>query len=260
MSLSTTRVGLRDAFATLKKPGQILTIMFLHFVFLSGTVILLGYFFNFPEPVWAGLVLMASVPPAVAIIPYTDLLSGDNELSVGASPVLYLSSLVITPAIVLALLGENVDVMELLGALVLMIIFPLLISRGLRYINLDSRLGDYRPVAINLSLALLFFTTIGVKRIDFIEGYRMIAAVSVICLVRTFFTGTAAYLTGKRFSVPYPRNITYTLYSSYKNLGLAIVLALGLFGPDATTPIVLCIIFEVLAFVYLRKILIRNSY
>jgi len=186
MSLSTTRVKLSEAFRLSTKWKQILLILFLNFVALTGLILVLGLLFDFSYMIWTGIVMMAAVPSAVAVIPYNDILQGDKDLAVGASAFVYLASLAITPIIVLLIIGTNVDVWELVEALVLLIIIPLIISRFLRQMKTDEKLGEYKPVMVNSAFALLIFIVVGVNRAVFFENIHLVLSLVILSIMRTF--------------------------------------------------------------------------
>ncbi|UCH89016.1 MAG: hypothetical protein JSV49_12420, partial [Thermoplasmata archaeon] len=255
MSLSTTSVRLSHTFKQLLNWRPLVTIIILNYIILTALILILGWLFDFSWYIWAGIVVMAAVPPAVAVIPFTELLKGDSELSVGATTVLYIASLILTPLIILLFLGADTDIWELVKALILMIIIPLFISRVLREYKTDEKLGDYKPAIINLAFAVLIFTVIGINRSVFFENIHLVIALIFISMMRTFAIGTIIFSLAQKAKIPRARNVTYTLFASYKNLGLAIVLAFGLFGAVATIPATICIPFEILTFIYLKKLI-----
>lgn len=255
MCLSTTRVRLNEAFKLSNKWKQILLIFFLNFVLLTGLILILGLVFDFSTMIWAGIVMMAAVPSAVAVIPYNDILKGDNDLGVSATALVYLASLFITPFIVIMIIGTNVNVWELVEALVILIILPLIISRGLRLVKTDEKLGVYKPVLVNAAFAVLIFTVVGVNRAVFFQNIHLVLSLIILSTMRTFVIGTLVLNLARNFNVNRKRIVTYTMFASYKNLGLAIVLAFAVFGPIATIPATIAMPFEILAFVYFKKIL-----
>jgi BASS family bile acid:Na+ symporter len=257
LSLSTTRVKFQDAFSIGNKWKFLIVIMLLNYAALTGIILFLGAVIDFTWEVWAGIVIMAAVPPAVAIIPFNTLLDGDDELAVPGVAFAYLASLLLTPLIVLVFLGENTNIWELVRALILMIMLPLIISRGLRKINVDEKMGVYKPITVNLAFAVLIFTVVGVNRSVFFDDFSLVIALVFLSLMRTLFIGSTAYYVGKRSGIEKSRNVTYTLFASYKNLGLAIVIAFGLFGSMATIPATIGIPFETIAFVYFKKALMK---
>jgi BASS family bile acid:Na+ symporter len=255
MSLATTRVKLSEVFKVQKNWKALLTVLFLNFVVLGGLILFLGALFNFPWQIWAGLVVMAAVPSAVILVPYTEFLRGDTQLSVSATAVIYLLSLILTPAIVFLFLGEQVDLAEIVKILILLIIVPLFISRILIRNKADEKLGIYKPIISNLAFFIFFFTIIGVNRSVFFEDLHLVLSLIVISIIRTMTVGTIAFFAAQKLKIPRSRNVTYTLFSSYKNLGLTIVLALTLFGPVAVIPAAICFSFEIIAFIYFKKLM-----
>lgn len=77
-----------------------------------------------------GFVLLVAVPPAIAVIPFTDFLRGNTTFSLLATVACYLWALIITSLIALAFLGTSYIAP---GALVMVIVE--LIALPLLFLN-----------------------------------------------------------------------------------------------------------------------------
>ncbi len=80
--------------------------------------------------------------------------------------------------------------------------------------------------------------------------YGLLLPIFIIGAMRTFFSGTLVFKIGRMLNIPYDELVTYTLFSSYKNLGLTATTSLILFGTKAAVPAAICILLEVLMFIY----------
>ncbi|AGK61200.1 hypothetical protein Asulf_01202 [Archaeoglobus sulfaticallidus PM70-1] len=209
----------------------------LNYLFLSGVILVLSFLIE-DEALRLGFIVMASAPPAVAIVPFSKLLAGDVTESVVSNGMAYLLSLAFTPAILLAFTGEYVSMYEVLKALVVLIMIPLIFSR---FIRVDGE------IFINLGFGIVIYTIIGlnISTISVISG---LPEVIFAGFVRTFIAGTVIFLIFIRKG--YSTAITKALFSSYKNLGFTAGVAMMLFGDKASIPAAICVFFEVLVFNY----------
>ena len=93
MILSTMDIG-NDLFRrprTLLLPAFIGILM--NYLLLSGMIVALGALLLKDEKLWAGAVLLAAVPPAVAVIPFSGFLVGNKDLSLIGTAGAYLGGL-----------------------------------------------------------------------------------------------------------------------------------------------------------------------
>jgi BASS family bile acid:Na+ symporter len=221
----------------------------LNYGFLGGLIILLSS--AMPEDYRLGFIVMAAAPPAIAIVPFSKLLGGDVSEASLSNGLIYLVSLFLTPAIILYFTGRVVDVFEILKALLILILIPLIVSRFFR-------IKDSTPW-INLGFALVIYTVIGLNANILYKNFLPLVKVVLVGVIRTFGTGSLILLAfmKKDFSTA----ITKALFSSYKNLGFTAGVSLYVFGEKASIPAAICIFLEILLFNYyyfLRKRLISS--
>jgi BASS family bile acid:Na+ symporter len=217
----------------------------------SIVTILLGSLFSDPE-IRTGWVIVASVPSAIAVIPFTYLLKGDLQFSLVASTVIYLFSLVITPLMTLLFLGTPVDQLTLLWYVILLIFLPLAASRALVKVPMS---GSMRTISINIAFSVMFFAITGSNRNAFFGDPILIFALLLVAAVRTFFVGGAIELIARRLRVDKKKRISIVLFSTYKNTGMAAALASVLISDAAAIPATVCLAMEVIWFVALTKVI-----
>ena len=99
MSLSTTHITLKELLQIKKYIRDILIITFIHYVFLSGLILLANHFWVKDPDLRVGYIVMAAIPSAVAVIPFTYLLQGEMAVSLIGSAWIYLFALVAAPFI-----------------------------------------------------------------------------------------------------------------------------------------------------------------
>ncbi len=240
MTFSLMPIRLRDI--ELRREGRrIMLPFFMSFVWLSGLAIALGMLFQ--PPVRYGFVAMAAVPPAVAVLPISRVIGGDVEFSLVSLSFLYLCSLALTPLIIFLCAGEAISTWEIVRTVLLLILLPLLLSRGARRLPLSSR---QVTMLTNVCFFVLMFGIVGARRSFLFHEWPMVAVIAAAVAVRTFGSGILIKLAGKRAGVPRARLRPLMLFGSFKNEGLAILIALPLFSETAGVPLVIAILFEML--------------
>ena len=134
---------------------------FLHGVILIGlsALIIRDQFF------WNGFILVAAVPPAVAVIPFALFLRGNMDLALLGTIGAYLGALIITPLIALVFLGTGfispVKLFLILGEL---IVGPLIVSRILVRTGLSKKIDPYKGPITNWSFFLVIYIMTGLNR------------------------------------------------------------------------------------------------
>ena len=214
----------------------------LNYCLLSGLILLLSYNLE-DEALRQGFIVMAAVPPAIAVLPMTRTLLGDVSLSLYSEAVSYLASLVLMPAIIYAFTRQTgISLIYLVQISLLLILLPALASRVVRRIPIDPVLP------INLGFFLVTYTVIGLN-----QGvlWGNIGSVSWIALARTLGIGSAIYAAARLGGSDRSHAISYTLLGSYKNLGLAAAVSLTLFGPEAGIPAAFSVLAETGFFILL---------
>lgn len=252
MSFSLTEVDLRA-----KGKGDLhraLVNFALNYGLLSGFILLLSFSLE-DEALRCGFIVMAAVPPAVAVLPFSRLLQGDILLSLYSEAISYLASLVLMPGIIFLFTSKTgVSLSYVIEIAILMILLPVVASRALRRVKIDPVLP------INLGFFVVNYTVIGLNSSIIISGdFNEISRVALIALARTFGIGMAVYFVSSMAGTPYPQRISHTLFGSYKNLGLAAAVSLVLFGPQAAIPSAVCILAETGFYIFLAAAFKRRQ-
>lgn len=212
------------------------------YVVLSGLI--LTFAILSPDPqIRNGWVLMAAVPPAIAVVPITSILKGDTRRSVISLAVLYLLGLGLVPAITLIFTSEAAPFGELVVQTVLLIGVPLVASRLLRR---WPRVAEFRGSAVSVSFFFLVVAIAGSTRAPLLAHPEFIESLALLSFVRTFLLGGVVFVLTRALHVPWAERVAVTAFSSFKNLGLTVVLAFAVFGSVATLPSIVSLIFEIL--------------
>ncbi len=186
----------------------------------------------------------------IAVIPFSVLLGGDNDLTAGALTLIYFISLGLAPAIVWVFVRGHVDILSFVRVLVLMILLPLGLSRLLIKADIDRRIGDWKEVIVVMCFFVLIFVLLGAARQSAMELSAWLLPIAVLLTLRTFVTGLVVAVLARSHGLGADRTMSYTLFASFKNGGLTAVIAFTLFGSVAALPGVLTPFFDFPAFLF----------
>ncbi len=242
MAFSLTEVDLgRDIKSSASLKRGFLGII-INYGLLSGLILLLSY--SLPdESLRNGFVIMAAVPPAVAVLPMTRILKGDMSLSFAGEILSYLASLLLMPLIIYLFVHQTgISPIYLLQISIVLILIPALASRLVRLIPINPVLP------INLGFFLVTYTVIGLNQgALWTDGW----SVAWISIARTFAVGLAVFILARSAGLKSSQAISLTLLGSFKNLGLAAAVSLLLVGPAAGLPAAFCVLAETAFFILL---------
>ncbi len=232
---------------------DILLVMILNYGILG--VFLIGMGSLVDQVFFEGYVIMATVPPAVAVIPFTYILKGDIKLSLMGETFTYLSSVIIAPVVVFVIFGETVSYIELLKTLLEFIILPILLAYIVSRTHFYTKIKSNRDYLVNILMFLVIYTIIGLNSESF---FRMeVLNLFIIGFIKTFVLGFSVFYLLK--NVETKKRISFTLFSSYKNCGMAAAIALDIFGKQASLSSVIAIPFELVFFIVLNMMLERKN-
>jgi BASS family bile acid:Na+ symporter len=253
MTLSLTNVRFAETRGREHRKDALLALA-LNYGLLTAVILACGSLFS--EKLWWGWVLMAAAPSAISIVPFTTVLGGRTSKALFATAVNYLAALGLMPLMTLLLIGSAVSVTSLITSLALLIALPMGLSRLVMRVKLEKRTTT---IAMNLSFAVLIFAVAGSNRDAFFGDPLMVAAISAVCLIRTFGTGLGTELVLRKAGVPREERVSSMLFASYKNLGLTATIAIALFDPMVAVPATICILFEVVWIVSVLRFYPRGS-
>jgi BASS family bile acid:Na+ symporter len=253
MSLSLTALRLRG----LKLKDHSIPVrnaFLLSFLLSTATTIAMSYLFQ--GDLRDGWIIMAAVPSAVSIVPFTYLLKGDLESTLVSSTSLYLIALAVTPFITLVFLGTAVEVMTLLGYVGYLILLPMAISRFLRQVDIRPA---QKSAAINVAFFVLIVAIAGPNRQVFFGDQAILLGLVLVAFVRIFGIGLLWNWYLKRRGALRARRVPEVLFASYKNTGMAATLAIALIGPAAAVPATVCTLVDIVWLIFLSKSLFAPS-
>jgi BASS family bile acid:Na+ symporter len=232
----------------------------MNYVLLGGFLLGLSSLLIRDEAIKSGFIIIASVPPAVAVLPFTLFLNGNSAFSLIGTMGAYLGALVITPLLALGFLGSGfVDPGKLMMIMVELILFPLILSRILLRTGLASKIEPAKGAITNWSFFVVTYTIVGLNQKVFFSEPLTLMPVIIIALASTFILGWAIEKIGRAVHVE-PRDlISLILLGTLKNYGLAGGLALTLFSKKTALPATVSTIFMVVYIIWLQLKLRRRG-
>ncbi len=224
-----------DAFTHLRRLfGPVAVSLSLNYIVLGGTFVGLAWLLVSDPDIRAGYMLLAAVPPAIAITPYSYRLGGNTTFAVVGGAAAYLAALVFTPLACLLLLGTSViGPMNLVTTLVQLIVAPALVSRILRRASFFHFLERHRGKVVNWSFFVVSYTIVGLNRSVFFGDPDTLLRASVVAFATTFVLGEVIDRVARWAGADRADRISFALFGTRKNNGLAAGLALAFFTTTA---------------------------
>jgi len=252
MTLSITGVSpkLFLNFKVVSRP--ILISLLLNYAVLTFTIIGLASLLIPDYELWVGFVILASVPPAVAVIPFTYRLDGDVNFSLVGTVASYLAALFITPLISMAFVGTSfIQPGRLLITLGELIAIPFGVAHLLRRTGVASKLEKYRGTIINWGFFVVVYTIVGLNQDAFLAHPATLLPVALIAFVSTFVLGYLVDRLARFLGRDKPNRVSLILLSTRKNYGMAAAIALAIFSPRGAIPAAVATVFAIVHFIWL---------
>lgn len=227
--------------------GILMTYLILGGVILTASALLIS-----DHNIWIGFVLIAAVPPAVAVIPFTAILEGNISYSLSGTVASYLGALLIMPLIFWIFIGSGfADPYKLIQIMLLLIVLPLVLSRIILYFHLQDRIAPISGMLTDWGFFIVLYSIIGVNRDLIFVKPLMIVPIALIVLVSTFVLGWVIEKIGMIFKIDKKNIISLVLMGTLKNQGIAGSLAIALFDQEAAVPSAVYTIFMILYIMWL---------
>ena len=221
--------------------------------FVLGGVILLAAALLIADPnLWIGFVLIAAVPPAVAVIPFTAILEGNVSYTLSGTVASYLAALLIMPLMFWIFIGTGfADPWKLVRIMLLLIVLPLILSRLILYFNWQDRIAPVRGLITDWGFFIVLYSMIGVNRDLIFSEPLAILPIAGVVLIATFVLGYAIEKAGIYFRRDQKNMISLILLGTLKNQGIAGGLAIVLFEKEAALPSAVYSVFMILYIMWL---------
>jgi BASS family bile acid:Na+ symporter len=244
MSMSTMGLS-RGAFSSPR--SLIIPALFgilMSYVILGGFILGVSALFIHDNELWKGFIVLAIMPPAVAVIPFTDLLKGNNAFSLAGTVGGYLGALVIMPLVLYNFLESSQFVLQRLSiAAIVLIVIPLIVSRILRWRKIDKDLENVKGTITNWSFFVVVYSIVGLNQDVFTSQPLSLLPVAAIAVGSMFVLGLVIEWIGKLFRIDPQTTTSLVLLGTIKNYGLAAGIALSLFSKESALPATVSTIF-----------------
>ena len=218
--------------------------VFMSYVILGNFIVGLSAFLIHDERLWIGFIIMAAVPPAVAVVPLANSWGGNKIYAVIGTIGAYIGALVIIPIIASGLLDmHSIDITKLIVVATELILLPLLLFKIIVSRGLQDKIKPIKGILIKWCYFLILYTIVGLNRGTIMEQPSSLFPVAAIALASTFLLGFLIEWVGTLFRVSDEKLTSISLLGTLKNCGLAAGLALCLFSKEAALPAAVFMIF-----------------
>lgn len=222
------------------------------YVVLAGVLLAASALLIRDPRLWTGFVLIAAVPPAVAVIPFTVILKGDLSWTLSGTVASYLAALLIMPLMFLIWIGEAfADPYKLIWVILLLIGLPLIASRLILSLRLAGRIEPFRGLITDWGFFIVLYSMIGINRDLIFSQPTMIAPAALVVLISTFGLGLVIERTGVFLKKDPGRTVSLILLGTLKNQGIAGGLAISLFEKEAALPSAVYSVFMIVYILWL---------
>lgn len=224
----------------------------MNYLILGGATLAMSALIIHQEDIWIGFVLIAAVPPAVAVIPFTNILEGNLTYTLAGTAATYLAALIIMPLMFLFFLGMSFTApQKLIMIMILLITFPVVASRIIIRSGIHNRVAPYQGLLTNWGFFIVLYTLVGLNQETIFREPLMLIPVATVIFVSTFLLGFLIELIGRFFKIHQKNLISLVLLGTMKNQGIAGGLALSLFTREAALPAAVSSVFLILFFMWL---------
>ena len=252
MTLSAINVTSRELTTLKNIPYSVGISLLLNYLIMGGIILLLSWWLIKDNDLWIGFVVLAAVPPAVGVVPFSHILGGDTLFSIIGLTGAYLSALIIMPAVMTAFLGTGYfDPLKLIIIVGELILLPIVISRILLAIKLVERIKSWQGTITNWSFFIVIFTIVGLNREAFFSEYNTLIRLIAIAVFISFVLGVILDFSSRAIRINRETRISMILMGTTKNYGLASGILLTLFNERTALPASVCAIFGILNAVWL---------
>jgi BASS family bile acid:Na+ symporter len=205
------------------------------------------------QALWEGFVILAAVPPAVAVIPFSEHLRGDGTYSLMGTVGGYLGALVLMPLLAVSILGAGfVDTGKVLLIMGELIVAPLILSRFLIWMKVDQIINPFKGAITNWGFFVVVYTIVGLNHDVFLYHSLTLLPVAVVAVSSTFLLGLVIDWVGIRLGVETGKRISLVLLGTLKNYGVAGGIALTLFDKQTALPATVSTVFMIVYVIWLN--------
>jgi bile acid:Na+ symporter, BASS family len=255
MALSTLSVTSRHLNDPRRIAESALWGLFMNYFALSGFILLVTTLVPLEPAIRDGFVIIAIVPPAVAIIPFSDFLDADRPFSLLALFGAYLGALVLMPLVAVAHWGTDfVNPWQLMVLMAELIVAPVVVSRIFLSLGWEKHIEPVKGALTNWCFFIVVYSMVGLNRHFLLNNPLELLPVVAMAAASTFGLGLTIIGLGRLRKVRPDRLLSLVLLGTLKNYGLAGGLALAIFDTSTALPAVVSTTFMVIYIIWLNLI------
>jgi predicted Na+-dependent transporter len=236
MVFATTGFSFKSWLPLTRALRSLLYASLLNYLVFGLSVVLMAWFLFRSDPYFSfyiGLVLVAAAPPGPSVIPFSAMLKGDNNFAVTGVFGLHLLAVVLTPLILLVLLGQTlINPFIIIRMMLQLIVVPLVISRVLRHPRILPKVESIRNTVVKWGFFLVITPIVGMSVPVFINDPVSVARISGLLFLVMFILGLFYHVMMIRLKMERGYIISSTLMLVIKSSAFAAVAAFTFFRGD----------------------------
>ncbi len=252
LSFSTSGIVLSEIKSKKDVGKSILLGILLNYVIFGLVLFISSYYLSINDAVYKGFVVIIATPPGVAIIPFSYLLKGNIQRATMATLAGFIASVFLAPFIIKTLTNnDQLSAWKLFMDTFKIVIIPIIISRFLLMKPIKEITVKIRGKIVNWGFALIIFTAVGINRNVFLGDISILLNVSLILFISIFILGQLYDIISQKMGINDSERITQNLILTLKSSGFSVVIAMSLFGGDASIPPAVLSVFVLLYLLFL---------
>ena len=207
---------------------------------------------------YIGLVLIAAAPPGPSIIPFSAMLKGSTSFSVTGVFGLYFAAIIITPLMLLMLLGDSlIEPTSILKILLTLIVIPLIVSRFLRHKKALPLVEKTRNSIMKWGFFLVIMIIVGTSSSIIFSEPGSVLMISIVFFITMYIVGAAYHFLMKKTGKKLDFIISSTFMLAIKSSAFSAVTALAFFPdrPDVALPSAILSVFVTLFIIFYSRFL-----
>ncbi len=208
------------------KPKAVITGIFAQFIIMPLLAFLLVTVFQLDPELAVGVILVGSCPGGTSSNVMTYLAKGDVALSVGMTACTTILAPIVTPALVLLLAGETVDVsyVSMLLSIVQVVLVPIILGFIINYFfeKFAQAFAKVLPLISVIAICLIIMAVVAANAAKLMTVGWLIVVVVILHNVCGYALG---YLVGKVLGLSRAQMRTLSIEVGMQNSGLATSLA-----------------------------------
>jgi BASS family bile acid:Na+ symporter len=208
-----------------------------NYVLMSGIILIAGALLVSDPQLRIGFILVAAVPSAIAVVPFSEILGGDTALSLFGMIGSYVSAFVLLPLVTILFIGSDLlDPKKLAFVVAGLIVVPLIVSRIARLARLDAPVGPHRGAITNVSLGIAFYTMVSANHDLILHQTSVLLTAIGVGAAASVLSGGIACAVVSLLSCGNRARISLLLLATLKNYALSAGIGIFLFSERAALP------------------------